>query len=352
MIRLKDYELEEKLFIYTLMTIIGLSIFSIIGNILIGFHFSINYKWIGAILLASMAMKMAFHRKYIKQTRLLTSFFILFIFMPIGFVSSGGTALFIGYLLLICIKTNYLYSGKVRGFLNFSAIAVFLIMVYIKQNYSAIFPVYDDVQLVLDMVFQVPLIIFLATLMLKVFSDAYRNERAKLQQYSKLLNKQNKELEKLSITDHLTGIYNRRYIIQLLEKIKLENQKAVTILIDLDNFKQINDVHGHEVGDKVIVTISKKIVSVIGNDGVVGRYGGDEFLIVLKNQKVAEGHIIAKKLLQEINSMDGEINHNMTVSGGIALYDGQKTIKEVIATADKLLLEVKGNGKNDILLAQ
>jgi diguanylate cyclase (GGDEF)-like protein len=227
---------------------------------------------------------------------------------------------------------------------------VFFGLFYIKHTYPGLFPQYSDSQHIMDMLFQVPIVLFLFALMLSVFADAYRNEREKLKEYSKLLYEKNKELEKLSTTDELTGLYNRRYIFGKLEQLGKEKVNSLIILIDLDNFKQINDKYGHDAGDKVIVKFSEVIKDAIGDQGIVARYGGDEFLIVLDDVQLAEGKQMAEKILKTINELKFNNEVSITVSGGVAFYNGDKGIKEVVKNADQLLYNAKGNGKNDIII--
>ncbi|OZM56956.1 hypothetical protein CIB95_09300 [Lottiidibacillus patelloidae] len=348
--KLKNYLLEEKLLIYSLFAFILVSILSIISNILIGFAFSINYKWFGSIIFSAIALKLALNKTYLTPIKYIMSSFILFVFLPIGYITSGGSILVVGYLLIVANMINYLFSGKSRVFFNASIVIVFFAMIFLKESYPSIFPVFTERQHFFDALFQVPIILFLSFLMLSVFSNAYRNERIKLEEYGKLLNEKNKELEKLSVTDHLTGLYNRRYIFSLLDEISKDKTNSVIILVDLDNFKQVNDRFGHDAGDKVILDFSDKISAVIGDKGIVGRYGGDEFLIILQDVNLVEGEKIANHILEEISKLTFELDFNISVSGGVTLYDGKKNIKEVISSADQLLYKVKSSGKNDIMI--
>jgi diguanylate cyclase (GGDEF)-like protein len=350
--KLNNYLLEEKLLIYTIIGFLLVSILSIISNVIIGFHHSINYKWYGAIFVALVALSFALKKKNIRFVSIVMTSLILFFFLPVAFITSGGSLLAISYLILIAIMTNYIYAGKLRIFFNTSSVVSFYGLMFIKERYPTIFPAYTHEQHVLDALFQVPIILILSFFMLSFFSDTYRNERNKLKEYSDLLNEKNKELERISITDHLTGLYNRRYVFRLLEDIKKKKESAVLILIDLDNFKQVNDRYGHDAGDQVLLNFSEKIMNAIGDQGIIGRYGGDEFLIILIDMESADGEAIATHILEEIGELTVEEDLTVTASGGVVIFDSEKSIKEVISNADKLLYKVKTSGKNDILMGE
>lgn len=165
--------------------------------------------------------------------------------------------------------------------------------------------------------------------------------------------------EKL-IKDELTGVYNRRYINQRLSKdihYAMENgNKLSIIMMDIDNFKDINDSHGHMAGDLVLKNLGKIIQSKIRNNyDWVARFGGDEFIIILKNadSKVCNKVIknIQAALEEKAPIYKGE-NIKITISaGGYIVEDKKKEIDEILYTVDKNLNLAKRNGKNIAVLS-
>lgn len=160
--------------------------------------------------------------------------------------------------------------------------------------------------------------------------------------------------EKL-IKDELIGVYNRRYINQKLPKdihYAMENQKKLSIImLDIDNFKEINDSYGHMAGDLVLKHLAKIIQSKIRNNyDWVARFGGDEFIIILKNADSKVCNKVIKNIQAELKEKapiyKGE-NIKITISaGGCIVQDNKKEIDEILYIVDKNLNLAKRNGKN------
>ena len=163
------------------------------------------------------------------------------------------------------------------------------------------------------------------------------------------------ELFALSITDSLTGLPNRR---EFFEKLPLRiaeakrNQNDLTlVMIDIDNFKQINDTLGHQAGDLAMKLISSAIRQSLRTYDLAARYGGDEFAILLPQTSLTEANSITARLLNAIELAGSEVNMPLTASGGIAelypLDDPEGT--NLIARADEALLRAKSSGKGTFL---
>lgn len=160
--------------------------------------------------------------------------------------------------------------------------------------------------------------------------------------------------ENLANTDVLTGAYNRRYLYTFSEQyfkiVKRENKDLSLLLLDLDDFKKINDYFGHETGDlvlKQIVDISK---SCIRDNDLVVRFGGDEFIILLPNTSKDEAKIVALKIMQKLDEDNKNKEIKFTISLGIAHYqNADSSIENLISRADNSLYEAKGLGKNCIV---
>jgi diguanylate cyclase (GGDEF)-like protein len=351
MFKLKDFAIEDQLFIYILGFISFISTITIISNSIIGFPFGVNYKWIAGIILSLIALKFVFEQKFVKQTRFVMFLIISFFLLPVGWLSSGGSNNFtIAYLFLIMIFINYLFEKKARLFFNVTIITMFILLVMFEEYFPHLLIQHEQEQNFKDMLVQIPVTLTAAALILKMFADAFRKEREKQREYSSLLQQKNEELEQMSITDELSRTYNRRYIFQKLNEMATLNQKVAIVLIDIDNFKDVNDKFGHIIGDKVIGKMGQYLMELIGTEGIVGRYGGDEFLIILNNDSIDESEKIASKLVNELNAIQFQKDLHITVSGGITLYDGKISISDTVAKADKLLYEVKKKGKNDVIV--
>ena len=164
-----------------------------------------------------------------------------------------------------------------------------------------------------------------------------------------------KEVEYNANYDSLTGIYNRRrslYKINIIRNNLLEiNKKYYLAIIDIDNFKRVNDIYGHNAGDKVLVEVTKLIKENIDENDVLGRYGGEEFILVFdgKDDYVAILENLREKVQNlNINYEDSLIK--VTISTGVeVLYGNNKTLEENIAVADKKLYKAKNSSKNVVV---
>ncbi len=174
----------------------------------------------------------------------------------------------------------------------------------------------------------------------------------KLLQKNKEIKKINDKLYKISITDELTGMYNRRKIEEIMKKVyaKAEryNREFSIILLDIDNFKDINDNFGHPVGDKILIKITKLLTENIRTVDTCGRWGGEEFLIVCPETELNSAYDLATRLKSLIEYREFPRVEKVTASFGVASYSENKEIKDIIKTADKSLYQAKQNGRNKV----
>lgn len=164
---------------------------------------------------------------------------------------------------------------------------------------------------------------------------------------------ENRIIYEKSIRDDLTGLYKRDYIEETLDRVikKYINEGEIfsIMMFDVDYFKIINDTYGHLQGDKVLTDISKIIMECIENIGYAGRYGGEEFIVILPNTKRKEAMEIGEKIRNRINTFSWENDIRVTISGG--LYENSaNTNKECIKNVDDLLYKAKNGGRNRIVV--
>lgn len=173
---------------------------------------------------------------------------------------------------------------------------------------------------------------------------------AKKEKEQHLIHK-NELLKTQSMTDVLTGIRNRRAIMEELEmrinQALFNNSPLSIVLFDIDHFKKINDDYGHQHGD-VILNIVATIISELTRDiDSVGRYGGEEFLVVLPNTDMSKAVIIAERIREAVQGINLPQKNGVTISGGVAVLSGE-TSAELINKADMKLYEAKNDGRNII----
>ncbi|WP_283256428.1 transporter substrate-binding domain-containing diguanylate cyclase [Arcobacter roscoffensis] len=174
-------------------------------------------------------------------------------------------------------------------------------------------------------------------------------------------NKMRKEIKKRKIAentlldyankDSLTKVINRRKIEKILSNLikrtKEHDSIFSIIFIDIDDFKSINDTLGHLTGDKILVQVSKIVSSHIRKDDVFGRWGGEEFIIILPNTSALDAKKSANHLKELIENKNFGINRKVTASFGITQFIENDTKKDLVLRADEAMYYVKKNGKNN-----
>jgi len=159
-----------------------------------------------------------------------------------------------------------------------------------------------------------------------------------------------KEFETLSTIDKLTGILNRRKLDDLLEHevqmAKRHSSNLSLIIMDIDHFKAVNDVYGHQVGDAVLVQMAKIITQMIRKSDIFGRFGGEEFLIVCPKTTQEEAFVLAEKLRKSIENHYFEEVGYKTISLGISQFKSTDMTENILKRADLALYEAKHSGRN------
>ncbi len=157
-----------------------------------------------------------------------------------------------------------------------------------------------------------------------------------------------------AITDKITGLYNRRYFDHFLDlevkRSSRQNASLALLMIDIDNFKQINDTSGHLFGDKILNKLGELLKTKIRETDLAARYGGEEFAIVLSNTCLKEAVEIGERIRQSIQEYSFETeNFSTTVSIGIAVYPlDANSLNELIEKSDNSLYKAKRDGKNRV----
>ncbi len=162
------------------------------------------------------------------------------------------------------------------------------------------------------------------------------------------------ELNKLIHYDALTGLYNRRaiedYLKQELERVKRYRRQMSLLMLDLDFFKNINDTYGHDFGDRVLVAIANVLRTNIRELDFAGRFGGEEFLVIMPETDIKESAFVAERLREAVELMHFEKSDlKVTISGGLATApkDGM-TGDALLKKADMALYMAKEKGRNRI----
>lgn len=186
-----------------------------------------------------------------------------------------------------------------------------------------------------------------------------KNVEEKLKQNNLYIHNLNKELVYMnsnlmnkSIRDGLTGLYNHQYINEVLEKKLSEasegKENICLMMLDIDHFKRVNDQYGHITGDKVLQTVAELLLKNTRNEDRIGRYGGEEFIVILSGIELKAAAEIAENIRCSIYYYDyGIENLKVSISIGVARYEGEG-LTAFINKADKLLYLAKANGRNKV----
>ncbi|MES9968599.1 MAG: GGDEF domain-containing protein [Candidatus Thiodiazotropha sp.] len=231
--------------------------------------------------------------------------------------------------------------GHLHGyFLSLFVIAIMAVLLGFGDNYG-LSPQYSDT-------FKIRFIATLIALSGLVWSLEFSRAKA-----TALLNGLNQQILNVSRTDQLTGLLNRRGLEENfnseVNRAKRANQTFCLALVDIDDFKAINDRYGHLLGDEILKQIAELVLSQIRNIDTVARWGGEEFAILIDNSTLSESVYIAEKLrktVQDSNQELPQVSDSITISIGLAEYRQGQTMLELFDVADTALYLAKRCGKN------
>jgi len=174
----------------------------------------------------------------------------------------------------------------------------------------------------------------------------------KVQKRTNELEQMKNDFEKLATTDTLTQINNRYSLMNLLSSEISRSHRYSSplsiIMYDIDFFKKVNDTYGHDIGDTVLVSLSNIVKKNLRDIDIVGRYGGEEFLVVLPNTKIDDAKFFANRIRKEVEFYSFDTIGSITISLGLAELKKGETIDEVFKRVDELMYVSKNNGRNQV----
>ena len=162
-----------------------------------------------------------------------------------------------------------------------------------------------------------------------------------------------KRIEELSITDQLTQIYNRLYLDNSFNKEVQRAQRYKSefsiVLLDIDYFKKVNDVYGHSVGDSVLIEVSNILTKSIRSTDFLGRWGGEEFMIISTESNLQQTLTLSQKIRHAIEDHNFKEISSLTCSFGISQYRLTDKKNEAVQRADEALYKAKASGRNCVM---
>lgn len=187
-----------------------------------------------------------------------------------------------------------------------------------------------------------------------------QEQKDKLQLTVLALKNKEKELETLASIDPLSKLYNRRYFSHaasdILSLAKRESYYLSVVMIDIDDFKRINDTYGHKIGDDVIVVLANMLLNTSRSSDIVCRFGGEEFILLLPKTDIKGAAIIAEKIKESVEALSlsveesSELKFTLSIGVSEVMLD-EVSIEDSIKRADTALYEAKNSGKNRVCIA-
>lgn len=275
---------------------------------------------------------------------------ITYVMFTVYFANTLRSTLLMFYLLILIFGSTKL---KARQYIFVSAYGVIL---YIIAMFFFIesYPHFIDISQAI-----IELICFATIFAAFGFiTSELSNLRRRLHQKNVKLNSALKHTESVSVTDELTGIKNRRYILNVLEEQRLMSERGQYVfsicMIDIDNFKNFNDTYGHLLGDNVLKAITNFISGEIRKIDYFARFGGEEFLLILPFATGENAEIISERIRKKIEKKCfDEVFQGLkiTISIGVTQYNWPEDIRSLLARTDTALYAAKRNGRNKVILA-
>jgi len=193
---------------------------------------------------------------------------------------------------------------------------------------------------------------------LRSSQNEIKQDHMRLAEKNEELQRANEILAQLSITDGLTKLHNHRYfqdhLTREIKRVSRTEAPLALIILDIDDFKLLNDTHGHAAGDEVLVILAGIMNDSARESDLIARYGGEEFVILMPNTDLAGAVHLAEKIRMAVESTRLIIGDtvkpvNATISLGVAVFTGSR--REFFTEADKALYQAKAAGKNCVVIA-
>jgi diguanylate cyclase (GGDEF)-like protein len=184
----------------------------------------------------------------------------------------------------------------------------------------------------------------------------------KLQGYNEELERLNKMFRELAVKDGLTGLYNHRYaqeaLLQEVERSRLHRRPLSVLFADVDHFKQYNDKHGHQLGDRLLRSLAACLKSVARSTDIIARWGGEEFVVIAPESDIQAATDLAWQMRDSVASLE-DTGRNTQPQGIVSVSIGVATLGEhanssagLISQADQALYKAKAAGRNTVIVAE
>ena len=288
--------------------------------------------------------------------RIILCYFLNIIVIPINFFACGGMnsgmPLYLLAALFLIIPTLSGKSRIITFIISLICDSIMIVISYFMLDSTPNLPHISTALLTklteksqtIDVAFSLILTSAFVYFVTSSMMNAYQKERRSNQELVK-------RLEEYSLKDDLTKLYNRRFLFSHMENIDIFNKHFYIAMYDLDFFKKLNDSYGHLFGDRALKVISKKLMAGLDFDKkeIAARYGGEEFIVIFQ----ADNNDDAYKRCDEVRKIISELtwdemDHSITISGGIIHCSDFTDINPMLSRVDTLLYKAKNEGRNRI----
>ncbi|AHM58153.1 diguanylate cyclase AdrA (plasmid) [Peptoclostridium acidaminophilum DSM 3953] len=250
---------------------------------------------------------------------------------------TGSFEILIGFtLMLVLVTLEILGTNGYEGYTGYNGMTFWGVMIFF-----------------FSMAFGISKQFSLAFIQMERLATENKLMLGKIRKLNRALKKRNTELADKVSRDGLSGLYNHRHLHEKLhekiEKAVLVNSSLSIGMFDIDRFKDVNDSYGHQFGDKVIVEVARILAENTRSRDIVGRYGGEEFMIIFDGVDSLDCTCISDRLREKVSQeLKASLGISITISGGVVQLQQNEKADEIIQRADKLLYKAKENGRNRI----
>lgn len=342
-----DFSLEHRVFNITAVIAMFMGTIAGLANILMGLSWYLTATMFLCLAIMGILYYFSRFKGYFQVPTTVACIFIVLIFSPAAWIFNGGVFGGAHYSLLLL---GMVICAICSGWKRFFFLALLIVIVALLGLFQYLHPelVYystDRTTFFTDMISSYLLTLMASMLLFLIYVNNYDNERKRVWQYTMLL-------EEMAITDGLTGVFNHSYSQRLLEERieeSLRYKKNLSIImVDIDHFKNINDSFGHEIGNQVLVKAAAVMSATVRSTDIVGRYGGEEFLIICPETALEDAGTLAERLRTEIGNHDYASGSSITISAGVAALNLKSAADAIslIELADDALYAAKRDGRN------
>jgi diguanylate cyclase (GGDEF)-like protein len=352
----EDIPVENRIFLVTtlLAWVFALFVFAP-TNFIQGLS---TYHQAAALAMGGIALVMWVMARSGRQPPVLVFIFVSLVLIDLMYFTNGAsTGVMVWIFPVVLVFSIMLLRGWPR-FLLVLLYTVNLPFLFLTEAFEPewVIPYPSDWARLLDQLISVPLVTLMTGFLVLAMTRALDDERRRSAAQESRLEDLVRETGHLALTDGLTGLLNQR---ALRERLRGEMAAAVRhghplslIIIDLDHFKSINDRFGHQAGDEAICRAASCIKDSLRLEDIVGRYGGEEFMVILPHIDAEGAFALAEKIRQNIQSAECKGPTPFTLSAGAAERQDESEEESLFRRADRALYRAKHLGRNRVVLAE